>query len=120
MHALAGGHRYVFVFARAPDALMVPVTLSAVQGSSPVDGAVFELTQSDGVVERLATANGLPHRGEAVAGALQSPGHAAIWLPPRRGAAEPEHLLTNSKYVAEHSCLHGTCLVIGPRVLRCF
>lgn len=71
MHALAGGHRYVFVFARAPDALMVPVTLSAVQGSSPVDGAVFELTQSDGVVERLATANGLPHRGEAAAGALQ-------------------------------------------------
>jgi hypothetical protein len=29
-------------------------TVSALEGSSRIDGAVFELTQSDGVVERLA------------------------------------------------------------------
>ena len=68
---LAGGHRYVFAFARAPEVPMLPLTVSAVDGAKQIDGAVFEMAQSDGVVERIATSNGLPHLTEAVAGPLQ-------------------------------------------------
>jgi len=71
VRVLARGHRYVFAFAREPDAPMAPLTVSAVLGSTPIDGAVFELTQSDGVVDRLATANGTSHLTEAVAGPLR-------------------------------------------------
>lgn len=65
------GHQYVFRFARPPGAALEKVTLSALEGSTSIDGTHFEITESDGIVSRLNTANGGPHLGAVLPGKLR-------------------------------------------------
>jgi len=67
----ASGHEYVFRFARAPGTPLESIKLSALEGSTPVDGTHFEITESDDIVARLNTANGGPHLSSALPGTLQ-------------------------------------------------
>lgn len=68
---VAAGHEFVFRFARALDARLHLLSLSALEGTRPIDGVFFEVTAADGIVTRHATAFGEPHLTGTVGGAVR-------------------------------------------------